>query len=364
MLPFRSVVLELTEACPHACVHCYNYWREQRARPVTPTTLSRTEIRDLVRRIKQETRLEQVALSGGEPMLRPDLPGIVRDLTDEDLSVVVITSGALLTPTRLRRLPAGTALEMSIFSADEALHDRIAGRKGALRRVIEGATRASRHGCRLAVSVVVNALNAHDVRRALELGIALGAEGFLLNRVNVTRLTLPQAPWLVPNRSQIEEMLAAAESVAAEFDAPIAVSVPIPPCIVDLSPYSHLHFGWCPRGGDNAYYTVSHDGKLRPCNHSSVVLGDIRRESFASLVNGAPARDFWSPLPAGCAACEHPLRDQCRGGCPAASDECYGTRERWDPIVDLTGILTPPSAAAAPRGNRDQGCSPAGTPPG
>lgn len=335
MLQHRNLVIELTEACPHACLHCYNFWREQRARTVTPRSLSRTELRDLVRRIRQDTALEQVALSGGEPMLRADLPGIVADLMEEDLVPVVITSGALLTPARTRRLPAGTVLEITLFSADAALHDRIAGRRGALRRVIAGAVRATQHGCRLAVSVVVNSYNAHDVRRALELGVALGAEGLLLNRMNLTRHTLPRAAELVPDRSQLEQMLAAAESVAVEFDAPIAVSVPIPPCIVDVQAYPHLHFGWCPRGGRDAYYTVSYDGYLRPCNHSSVVLGDLRRQSFAELTTGAGARAFWAPVPEECAGCDHPLAQLCRGGCPAASDECYGTRARWDPLVDV-----------------------------
>jgi len=335
MLPHRNVVVELTEACPHACLHCYNYWREQRARTVTERTLTRDELRALVRRIRQDTALEQVALSGGEPMLRTDLPGIVADLVDQGLVPVVITSGALLTPTRVRRLPAGTVLEITLFSADAGVHDRIAGRRGAMQRVVAGAVRAVGHGCRLAVSVVVNAFNAHDVRRALELGIALGAEGLLLNRINLTRHTLPQADALVPDRAQLAEMLAAAESVAAEFDAPIAVSVPIPPCVVDPAGYPHLHFGWCPRGGEEAYYTVSHDGHLRPCNHSSVVLGDLRSQSFAELAGGPAARAFWAPVPAACVDCEHPLAARCRGGCPAASDECFGTRTHWDPIVDV-----------------------------
>ena len=345
MLRYRTLVLELTEACPHACVHCYNYWREQRAPTVTPRTLGRTAIRNLVRRIKRETPLEQVAISGGEPLLRRDLPGILADLAAEDLTAVVITSGALLTPARVRKLPRDTVLEITLFGADAELHDRIVGRKGTLKRVIEGVARAREHGCRLVVSVVVSALNAHEVRRALELGIALGGEGFLLNRMNLSRVTFAQAATLAPSRAQLRQMLGDAEAVAVETDAPISVSVPVPPCVVDPRDYPHLHFGWCPRGGDEAYYTVGHDGWLRPCNHSSRVLGDLRRHSFAELTASAAAREFWAPVPAACRSCEHPLRDMCRGGCPAASDECYGTRERWDPIIDTTGAA---ADAAAP----------------
>jgi pyrroloquinoline quinone biosynthesis protein E len=335
MLPYRTIVLEVTEACPHRCVHCYNFWRDERARTVTMTTLSRGEIREILQRIKRETALEQIAISGGEPLLRSDLPGILTDIAAEGLSAVVITSGAMLTPTRVKRLPRDTLLEVTLFGADADLHDRIVGRKGTLKRVIEGVARAREHGCGLVVSVVVSSLNAHEVRRALELGIALGAEGFLLNRMNLTRATMTDAS-LVPSRAQLEQMLEAAEEVADEYEAPISVSVPVPACLVDLAAYPHLHFGWCPRGGAEAYYTVSHDGKLRPCNHSSVVLGDLRRSSFSELTQSATASQFWSPLPAECSTCEHPMRDTCRGGCPAASDECYGTRGRWDPLIDAT----------------------------
>ena len=128
ILPYRTIVLEVTEACPHACVHCYNFWREHRARTLASTTLGRGEIRDLVKRVKRETALEQVAISGGEPLLRADLPDILADIAEEGLSAVVITSGALLTPRRVARLPRDTALEVTLFGADGALHDRIVGR--------------------------------------------------------------------------------------------------------------------------------------------------------------------------------------------------------------------------------------------
>jgi radical SAM protein with 4Fe4S-binding SPASM domain len=334
MLPYRTIVWEATSQCLHRCRHCYNFWRDDRPRTITPTTLARAEVRELVRRIKGETALEQVAVSGGEPLLRADLPDILQDLIDDGLNCVVITSGTPLTAARVARLPRGTMLEVTLFGADAELHDRIVGRTGTLQRVIEGVARAREHGCLLVVSVVVSALNVHEVRNALELGIALGAEGFLLNRMNLTPQTMRDAE-LVMTQTQLRQMLAHAEAVAVAYDAAIAVSVPIPACVVDPADYPHLHFGWCPRGSSEAYYTVSHDGMLRPCNHSSRVLGDLRKHSFSELTQGARARDFWAPVPKACERCEHSLRDLCRGGCPAASDECYGTSTRWDPLIDV-----------------------------
>jgi PqqA peptide cyclase len=332
---FQRIVIEVTEACQHACLHCYNFWSHDRAPVDSPGSLTRSAIRDLVRKVKRDAPIKEVAISGGEPLLREDLPEIVGDLVDEGLSVVVITNGALLDNRRAARFPQGTIFEVTLFSTDATLHDRIAGRRGAFKRVIRGAAAVQKHRCRLALAIVLNRLNAHDIRRTMELGIALGADAILLNRVNLSRLTFPAADRLVPSLSQLKEALEAADSVVRDYQAMVAVSVPIPPCLIDLEPYSGLHFGWCPRGGKDAYYTISPKGLLRPCNHASVVLGDLRREDFAAIVANEKTRQFWEPVPPACRECRHPLADLCRGGCPAASHECYGRRDRWDPIIDV-----------------------------
>jgi radical SAM protein with 4Fe4S-binding SPASM domain len=332
-LQLQHTVVEVTQACHHRCLHCYNFWRNQRAPVNDPRTLTREEIRALVRKIRRDAPIRQIALSGGEPLLRPDLPEIVQDLTRDGLSVVVITNGTLLTAARLKRFPPGTVFQITLFSADAELHDRIAGRAGAFQKLIRNVLRLDRHGCRLTLTCVISRLNAHDVFRTIELGLALGAEAVLFNRINLTRQTLTKAAQLVPTRRQLAQALTAAEKAARRYGTSIAVSVPIPPCMVEPKDYPHLHFGWCPRGGASSYYTISHDGRVRPCNHSSVILGDLRTERFADIVNRESTRAFWRPVPPKCRRCRHPLRNSCRGGCLAASHECYGTGTRLDPFV-------------------------------
>ena len=298
-----------------------------------PASLSRAGILALVRKVRRDTPLRQVGLSGGEPLLRPDLPEIASDLVSEGLSVVVITNATLLTEELLKRFPRDTLFEFTLFSVDAALHDRIAGRPGAFKKVIRGVELAGRQKFRLALTCVINRLNAHDVFRTIELGIALRVEAVLFNRINLTRAMLPAARRLVPSREQLQAALGAAEEAARRYGIAVAVSVPIPPCVADVRQYPHLHFGWCPRGGAGSYYTVSYNGLLRPCNHSSVILGDLRTERFADIVTREATRAFWQPIPPACRQCADPLRDSCRGGCPAASHECYGRADRVDPFV-------------------------------
>ena len=234
-LAFENVVVEVTQACHHRCLHCYNFWREERAPVKDPETLSRPEILEIVRKVRRDTPLRQVALSGGEPLLRSDLPEIATDLTNEGLNVVVITSGTLLSDERLERFPAGTVFEFTLFSIDAELHDRIAGHQGAFAKVIRGIQRAGQHNFRLALACVINRLNAHDVLQTIELGIELKAEAALFNRINLTNSTMPLADQLVPTKEQLAQALGAADEAAHRYGISIAVSVPIPLCMIDIS---------------------------------------------------------------------------------------------------------------------------------
>jgi pyrroloquinoline quinone biosynthesis protein E len=290
----------------------------------------------MIQRVKRDAPLTQVALSGGEPLLRKDLPEIAGDFRDEGLTSVIITNGTLLTESILDRFPAGSVFEVTLFSHKAELHNHIAGRP-VFNRVLESLVRIEKHKCKFVLACVINRLNTPHVRRTIELGIALGADAVLLNRINLSRHILPLAADLVPPASALREALQAADEAAARYGIMIAVSVPIPPCVIDPRPFPHLHFGWCPRGNNEAYYTIGCTGLLRPCNHSSVILGDLRKESFQKIVSGKKTREFWAPVPRECLACPHPWKDRCRGGCPAAADECYGTRERMDPIAGFAG---------------------------
>ena len=64
-----SIQLELTSACNHKCIHCYNYWRE-------PGDSLGTIRKENLHRIIQNLVKSEVAdliLTGGEPLLFPEL---------------------------------------------------------------------------------------------------------------------------------------------------------------------------------------------------------------------------------------------------------------------------------------------------
>lgn len=287
-------------------------------------------------RLSQEANVGYVAISGGEPFLRPDLPEIVRSLADLGIQTTIITNGTLIQDRILRRLPAETAFEVTLFSTDQTTHHTMAGRP-CFQRVLDSINLLDRRKRPFILAVVLTRRNMRGTADTIRLGLALGASGVMLNRVNLTGRTLAAADQLLPSVSELEEGLGEADRVAARYGAAVVASVPIPPCVLEVAAFRHINFGWCPRGGPRSYYTMSWDGTLRPCNHSSLILGDLKRSSFSSLTQSTTCQDYWAPIPLECQSCRHPLRDQCRGGCPAAAYECFGSAYRLDPFVELRG---------------------------
>ena len=332
------ICVELSRDCNNACSYCYNYWRgssisEHRSEDAL---LTRSEIRDLVSKVQRETSLKYVTLTGGEPLLRKDFPDILRDMIDLGLSPIVITNGVLLTESLLRKLPKGVVFEITLLGPNAEIHDRIAGRK-VFTDVVVNASRIVNYGSSFVGVFVATKQNALHVYGAVELAIALGCSAVMYNRVNISASMKGSVDAVVPSRVELAESLRLFNDALTKYDMSGVCSVPVMPCLVDISLYPRISFGWCPRGGKHAYYTVGYNGLLRPCNHSSFVLGDLKKEGFAEIISRDATESFWNFMPDECQQCEHPLKESCLGGCPAASYEYYGMNQnRPDPYMLLS----------------------------
>jgi radical SAM protein with 4Fe4S-binding SPASM domain len=92
-----------------------------------------------------------------------------------------------------------------------------------------------------------------------------------------------------------------------------------------------LGFGYCAAGSERAYYTLDPLGNVRPCNHSTTILGNLFEESFGDLVSSEKLKGFVNAFPAKCTGCEQLAA--CQGGCKAAGQVCYGSLDAIEPFL-------------------------------
>ncbi len=339
----RIFILELTRHCNHRCLYCYTVWGAPKLgySQCSQGEMSTEEIKDLIVRLQDEVTLESIALSGGEPLLRDDLSEIISFIKDRGITPVVITNGTLLTEKRIAATTKDGTYEISLLSYRREVHNHLAGRSGAWEAAIDGMANVCHSGGQLTAVFVATRLNYMDLQKTAELAIALGAGGLMYNRLNLGAHNIHQADYLLPTPAMIRENLDTLEEIGAKYGLPVAVAVVIEPCVVDVRNYEHIHFGWCPLAGADSYFTIDPAGNIRICNHSPIILGNLRKDRFTDIYYNHPyIRSFRETWPVECTDCDFQLREMCRGGCKAAAEQCYGTLTRVDPFVTLSRKLS------------------------
>ena len=330
-----SFVFEVTQRCNHDCLHCYNAWKNPVDYPMGE--LGTAETLDMLAKALDETDASLVSLSGGEPMLRADVYEIVDFLNGRGVTVNLITNGTLLDESAVARLAPGkiSIFELPLLSSDRDVHDRMSGAPGAFDRVTMAIADLKAVGQRVVCVFVATKLNLPGWREAAEVAVALGADGIMFNRFNPGGRGAENVERLQATPEEVAAALDVAQEVRQEYELPISCSIAMPPCLFDHARWPKLTFGFCAAGTERAYYTLDPLGNVRPCNHSTLILGNVRERGFWELADSAAMREFMAARPAFCAGCR--LEDECLGGCKASAEVCRGSAWVCDPFLEAFG---------------------------
>jgi len=329
----QSLIFEVTQRCNHACLHCYNVWQPAGHSFYPRGELSTSRTLVLLAKALDEINCQHVTITGGEPLLRPDLPELLEFLQKRHIQVTVISNGRLLNESTAASLvQRGVALfELPLLSHLREVHDELSGAPGAWDAVLSAMVNIRLQQGQVVVAFVATRINIEHLRETIRMAFAFGARGMMLNRFNPGGRGREHLEELLPTIEQVREALTVAEAAAVEFRFPISCSIPIQPCLVDISHFPHLGFGFCAAGSERAYYALDPLGNLRPCNHSETILGNLFEESFADLIAPKHMSSFTCAFPNFCKDC--PRRLECQGGCKASAQVCYGSLTAEEPFL-------------------------------
>jgi AdoMet-dependent heme synthase len=325
----RVIAWESTRACNLACRHC----RASAQETADPDELTTDEMKQLVDQIAAFSRPIFI-ISGGEPLMRPDVFEIAAYATDKGLRVAMSPNGTLITPERVERMKASgiKRISVSLDGSCAERHDAIRGVPGAFDAAVQGITYCREGELPFQVNTTIMRQNVDDMAATLEFVVSLGVAAwhvFMLvptGRGKVDDEITPQA---------YEEILNWVYETAQESPIPIRVTCgpqfmrlvmtrqkesPVPPNLVGgQRPGGHPGMDHMSRGclAGVGYCFVSHKGEVQPCGYLPVLAGDVRQQDFQTIYQTSEVfqqlRDF-SQLEGKCGVC--PFARRC-GGCRA-----------------------------------------------
>jgi radical SAM protein with 4Fe4S-binding SPASM domain len=290
--PPTVVVWNATNACNLRCRHCY----------AASGVKSRLELStsDALRMVRDISLLGSriLIVSGGEPLMRDDIPEVCREAKRRGLRVLVSTNGTLITDQVVYYLKrCGVDYVGVSLDGLGQTHDEIRGAKGSFARALQSLKMLRDSGIMTGVRMTVFKKNLKDVPRLIELLEEIGVNRFCLYHLvysgrasgmvweDISRNERKQLiDYLVEKALEWRKTRGEIETVAMPADGVYALLKLKEnyPSLVDKA-LDYLRS----RGGDPSatrLLNVDHLGNAHPnqfwWDHS---LGNIRTQSLASI---------------------------------------------------------------------------------
>jgi len=273
-----------------------------------------------------------VIFSGGEPMLRPDLYQLASHARNLGIAPQLSTNGVLVDEEAARRLAdAGFAYVGISIDGTRDFNDDYRGLAGGYEAALEGLRCAKAVGMRTGLRMTLTSHNADQTREMLQVAREARVDRFYVShllysgrarRMATDDLGRQQA------RDLLHDLFAQAEALLDQDGGPRIVTGSNDSDGPLLLRWIERRYGEAAaqpvralldeRGGNSAgekILNIDHRGRVHPDQFwRGVTLGDVRRQSFASILEH-PFRKLLAErshhLTGRCGACSY--RELCRG---------------------------------------------------
>lgn len=355
--PVNALAVELTYSCNQACAYCYNPHRGVAPQPLAggvEHAPSADILRARLERILSVWDVNQVTLTGGEPLRHVGLFALLDLLKQYRVQAHLITNGTYVTEAIAQELVQREVevVQITLNGPTPELHQAHVGRD-SFHDAIRGARALVARGIDVTGCIVVTRQNAEHVAAIIEIWREIGARRVALSRFSPAGVSLARMKEWLPRRQDLMAAFRQAQPYARpEF--PIHCTVPVPACLFDVAEYAPIHFGQCAIGSPYQELALGPDGALRFCTLHAGRLSDGRdvldpNWDLAAVPLSPEVTNYRRHLPDFCKECG--VASTCLGGCGAAMPYREGVPRALDPLIQQYFFDEP--QAVSIRRNRD-----------
>lgn len=159
------VVWNMTQRCNLKCVHCYAHALEEEGKDPISTEQAKVMIDDLAK-----FGAPVMLFSGGEPLVRKDMPELAKYTTSKGMRAVISTNGTLITREKAKILKeVGLSYVGVSLDGGEDIHDAFRGVKGSYKKALQGLDYCREEGIKVGLRFTINKRNASEVPKIFTL---------------------------------------------------------------------------------------------------------------------------------------------------------------------------------------------------
>jgi SynChlorMet cassette radical SAM/SPASM protein ScmF len=184
--PLNCIYFYLTEGCNLCCRHCWIQPKFQNGERVYPS-LEVGLFKSIIAQAKP-LGLGAVKLTGGEPLLHPQIFDLLDHIREENLRLTIETNGVLCTPALAQKIAScvNPFVSVSIDGADAETHDWVRGVAGSFGQAIDGFRNLVGAGIHPQIIMTIMRRNSDQIEDVVRLAESLRANSVKFNIVQPT----------------------------------------------------------------------------------------------------------------------------------------------------------------------------------
>ncbi len=317
----RIIFWETTAGCNLECVHCR---RLEVSRELSKSDLTTEEGRALISSIAEFAK-PILVLSGGEPLMRPDIFLLAQHARQSGLATALATNGTLITRAVAREIKNAdiSRVSISIDGADDKTHDAFRKIPGSFDQALQGIRHLKECGISVQINCTIARHNVKQLEALFNLAETLGADAFHIFMLVPVGCGVEIADDQMLSAEQYERVLNhfydlskrstihTKVTCAPHYQRIIRQRAKGERLTLQATGMEASSRG-CLAGSGICF--ISHQGEVFPCGYLPISAGNIRTQPFAEIWQNAEVfRKLRDPnlLKGKCGRCEY--RRVCMG---------------------------------------------------
>ncbi|MCF9045916.1 pyrroloquinoline quinone biosynthesis protein PqqE [Acinetobacter nectaris] len=323
------LLAELTYRCPLQCPYCSN--------PLEFASMQNeltTEQWFNVFKQAREMGAVQLGFSGGEPLVRQDLPELIEYAHKLGFYTNLITSGLGFNEERIAQFKqAGLDhIQVSFQASDPVINDMLAGSKRAFEKKNEIARLVKKYEYPMVLNFVIHRHNIDQIEDIIQLCIELEADQVELAICQFYGWAYLNRQGLLPTKEQ----LVRAERITNEYRKKLRDAGNPCKLIFVVPDYYEERPKACMNGWGSIFLTITPDGTALPCHAARQLpmnFPNVKDEKLSDIWYRSTGfnhfrGDAWMPEP--CKSCPEKKKDF--GGCRCQAFMLTGDASQPDPV--------------------------------
>lgn len=338
----KWIAWEITRRCNLRCVHCRSASEvEAKGHPDLPLEEAFRILDDIAGYASPV-----VVLSGGEPLVRPDVFEIAKHGARKGLRMCLATNGTLVTDEICEEIKGSgiKIVSLSLDGSTEEVHDDFRDQKGAFEGTINAAKLFKKHGIEFIVNSSFTKRNQEEIPEVYKLAKKLGATAWYMFMIVPTGRGGEIMSELI-SKEDYEDILEwhyrmekdEHDMLVRPTCAPHYYRVVLQKQKEEGVKFERRTLKFSTGGSKGCLAgqlicLIDVDGNVLPCSYFPVSAGNVRRQSFKDIWENSELfkdmRDF-KRYEGRCGDCEY--INVC-GGCRARAYSVYGNYMAEEPF--------------------------------